>query len=79
MPWLFCSIKVRTNGPQNSGKFSIADDTNQTVFTVTINDVTQENDGNWWCAVDRRFSDIKKKFQLSVTKGKIHIPLKCRR
>ncbi|XP_036945010.1 polymeric immunoglobulin receptor-like isoform X2 [Acanthopagrus latus] len=68
MPWLFCSIKVRTNRPQNSGKFSIADDTNQTVFTVTINDVTQENDGNWWCAVDRRFSDIKKKIQLSVTK-----------
>lgn len=68
--WLFCTIKVRTNMPQNSEKFSIADDKNHTVFTVTINDVTQKNNGNWWCAVDRGIIDIGKKIQLSVTEGK---------
>ncbi|XP_030264513.1 polymeric immunoglobulin receptor-like isoform X2 [Sparus aurata] len=65
--WLFCTIKVGTNRPQNSEKFSIADDKKQTVFTVTINDVTHKNNGNWWCAVDRGITDIRKKFQLSVT------------
>lgn len=66
-----CSMKVETNRPHNSGKFSIADDKNQTVFTVTINDVTQKNDGYWRCAVENEMTDIIQDFQLSVTKGKI--------
>ncbi|XP_037638440.1 polymeric immunoglobulin receptor-like [Sebastes umbrosus] len=67
--WSKCSFVVRTDKPQNSGKFSISDDTNQTIFTVTIKDLTDE-DTDYWCAVEiNGGSDVKEYFHLSVTSG----------
>lgn len=59
----------------SSGRFSISDDTNQGIFTVTINKLTDEDtQSHYWCAVKiRRSLDVKKELQLSVTStGKIH-------
>uniref|UniRef100_A0A3Q3WM45 Immunoglobulin domain-containing protein n=1 Tax=Mola mola TaxID=94237 RepID=A0A3Q3WM45_MOLML len=45
-----CSYAVKTDKP-SSGKFSISDDRNQRIFTVTINDLTDQ-DTDYWCAVE---------------------------
>ncbi|XP_044070998.1 uncharacterized protein LOC122884754 [Siniperca chuatsi] len=67
--WSSCSYEVKTNKPDNSGKFSISDDTNQTIFTVTINNLT-DVDTYYWCAVEIKYKkDIGRRFQLSVTTG----------
>uniref|UniRef100_A0A3Q0QXY5 Immunoglobulin subtype domain-containing protein n=1 Tax=Amphilophus citrinellus TaxID=61819 RepID=A0A3Q0QXY5_AMPCI len=38
--WVSCSAVIKTNQLKTSEKFSISDDTNQRIFTVTINDLT---------------------------------------
>lgn len=69
--WPFCSYAVKTNQPHYAGKFSISDDTNQNVFTVTINDLTDQE--HYWCAVEiNKKPDVKQRFKVSVTTGKIH-------
>lgn len=66
--WTSCSA-VKTN-KANSGKFSISDDKNKGIFTVTIRQLTDE-DTNYWCAVEINGGpDIRKYFHLSVTRGK---------
>ncbi|XP_030604491.1 uncharacterized protein LOC115793584 [Archocentrus centrarchus] len=65
--WTFCSYAVKTNKPDRSGKYSISDDKNQKIFTVTINQLTNENTA-YWCAVEiDGEEDDRKYFQLSVT------------
>ncbi|XP_037321292.2 uncharacterized protein LOC119214023 [Pungitius pungitius] len=71
--WKFwsCSIKVETTKEKKnitSGRFSISDDANQKIFTVTINNLTDEDiQSQYWCAVEKRSYDVKKELQLSVT------------
>ncbi|XP_018552293.1 uncharacterized protein LOC108897245 [Lates calcarifer] len=68
----FCKIVVQTNQPKSSsGRFSIYDDTNQTIFTVSINDLRDEdNYYSWWCAVEiENAADVKQRLYLSVTSG----------
>ncbi|XP_034008208.1 uncharacterized protein LOC117499733 [Trematomus bernacchii] len=68
--WAFCSYEVKTNKPSSSGTFSISDDKKLRVFTVTINDLTEEDTGYYWCAVDiNGGSDWGTLFHLSVTGG----------
>uniref|UniRef100_UPI0037E7F14C uncharacterized protein isoform X2 n=1 Tax=Semicossyphus pulcher TaxID=241346 RepID=UPI0037E7F14C len=66
-PWHSCQYAVKTDKPDKSGKFSISDDTEQRIFTVTFNNVTDNMSDTYWCAVDLWISDTRKKFQLSVT------------
>ncbi|XP_034755064.1 polymeric immunoglobulin receptor-like [Etheostoma cragini] len=66
--WLSCSYAVKTNQPDNSGKFSIYDDINQRIFTVKINGLTDDG-GSYWCAVEKKGWDVKQHFELSVTTG----------
>nr|XP_040034935.1 uncharacterized protein LOC120820830 isoform X1 [Gasterosteus aculeatus aculeatus] len=76
-PFWSCSIIVETTTTTTtttkknmiSGRFSISDDTNQGIFTVTINKLTDEDtQSHYWCAVKiRRSLDVKKELQLSVT------------
>ncbi|XP_037637662.1 CMRF35-like molecule 1 isoform X2 [Sebastes umbrosus] len=62
-----CSYAVKTN-QQNSEKFSISDDKEQRIFTVTIKDLKDE-DTDYWCAVEiKGGSDVREYFQLLVTK-----------
>ncbi|KAK9541474.1 hypothetical protein VZT92_001513 [Zoarces viviparus] len=63
---VFWTCSVITNE-----RFSISDDTNKGIFTVTINDLRDEDTSSYyWCAVKIiGMSDVKKRFQLSVTSG----------
>ncbi|XP_027134145.1 uncharacterized protein LOC104930980 isoform X2 [Larimichthys crocea] len=68
--WNGCSYAFKTN-QQSSGKYSISDDKNRRIFTVTINDLTSE-DTHYWCAVEiggLGQIDEKAYFHLSVTEG----------
>uniref|UniRef100_A0A8C4H2X0 Immunoglobulin domain-containing protein n=1 Tax=Dicentrarchus labrax TaxID=13489 RepID=A0A8C4H2X0_DICLA len=67
--WGSRSCKVKTDQPDSSGKFSISDDKQQRIFTVTINNLMMD-DTDYWCVVE--INDLKsdvKLFQLSVTGG----------
>ncbi|XP_076599681.1 polymeric immunoglobulin receptor-like [Chaetodon auriga] len=63
-----CSYEAKTN-QRNSGKFSISDDKNQRIFTVTINHLTETDSGFYWCAVEMNGLDVEEYFHLSVTRG----------
>lgn len=67
--WLFCK-KVIDTSQTTTGRYAIVDDTNENIFTVTINELTDE-DRTFWCAVKMSGLDIKQDFKLSVTSGKI--------
>uniref|UniRef100_A0A3B4YUA4 Immunoglobulin domain-containing protein n=1 Tax=Seriola lalandi dorsalis TaxID=1841481 RepID=A0A3B4YUA4_SERLL len=65
--WSSCSYAVKTNQPHSSGKFSISDDKNQRIFTVTIKDLTN-TDTDYWCVVEiNGGADYRQYFPLSVT------------
>ncbi|XP_029305106.1 uncharacterized protein LOC115019718 isoform X2 [Cottoperca gobio] len=65
--WPNCKYVVKTNQLDNSEEFSISDDKNQGIFTVTINHLT-DDDSSYWCSVERDvLLDVKKRFELSVT------------
>ncbi|KAG7216279.1 hypothetical protein INR49_021683 [Caranx melampygus] len=65
--WSSCLYQADTNQKGNSERFSLSDDKNQTVFTVTIKDL-RDTDTDYWCIVtiDGR-ADIGQSFQLSIT------------
>uniref|UniRef100_A0A3Q3F1T3 Polymeric immunoglobulin receptor-like n=1 Tax=Labrus bergylta TaxID=56723 RepID=A0A3Q3F1T3_9LABR len=68
--WSSCSYTVKTNEPRRSGRFSISDDKQQRIFTVTIDRVTL-SDSHYWCIVEiNNGADDGKRFQLSVTAGR---------
>ncbi|XP_042081036.1 polymeric immunoglobulin receptor-like [Haplochromis burtoni] len=67
--WRSCSDVLKTNTADPSGKYSISDDKNQFFFTVTINNLTNENT-DYWCVVEiNNGPDYGEHFQLSVTSG----------
>ncbi|XP_059215967.1 uncharacterized protein LOC131993910 [Centropristis striata] len=67
--WLTCSTEIRTD-KQSSRKFTISDDKIQSIFTVTIKDLTDEDTGYYWCAVEiDNDPDVRTFFYLSVTRG----------
>ncbi|XP_067466377.1 CMRF35-like molecule 5 [Thunnus thynnus] len=67
--WHSCSYAVKTNKKSGSEKFSISDDKNQGIFTVTIDKITHK-DTDFWCAVEIvSGADVRHYFQLSVTTG----------
>ncbi|XP_071336535.1 polymeric immunoglobulin receptor-like isoform X2 [Trachinotus anak] len=66
--WRSCSYAVKTNPQDSSGKFSISDNKNQRIFTVTIKDLTDE-DTHYWCVVEiNGGADTGVYFHLSVTR-----------
>ncbi|XP_061601131.1 uncharacterized protein LOC133463551 [Cololabis saira] len=67
--WNFCKYATKTNQPQSSGKFLINDVKDQTTFTVTIKNLS-EDDAKFWCAVEIDGGpDGGEYFKLLVTKG----------
>ncbi|CAI5654321.1 unnamed protein product [Oreochromis niloticus] len=67
--WTYCRYAVKTNKADPSGKYSISDDKKFKIFTVTINQLTNENT-DYWCVVEiNKGEDYKQYFQLSVTRG----------
>ena len=69
--WLSCSYAVKTNRKSGSEKFSISDDQNQGIFTVTINEI-KHKDTDFYCGVEIvSGADDGQYFQLLVTTGKM--------
>ncbi|XP_067374994.1 CMRF35-like molecule 8 isoform X2 [Channa argus] len=68
--WLSCTCVTTTNQPNYSEKFSISDDKANSIFTVTIKNITDE-DTDYWCVVEiNRAADDGQYFHLSVNTGK---------
>ncbi|XP_056466171.1 uncharacterized protein LOC130405175 isoform X2 [Gadus chalcogrammus] len=70
-PWLFCVIIITTNSESSfpEGQYTISDDPDQGVFTVSI--ISQEEGRQtYWCAVEiPKALDKKTCFQLLVSEG----------
>ncbi|XP_026121301.1 uncharacterized protein LOC113101024 [Carassius auratus] len=47
------NIIVRSGSPAEDERFSLTDDTTARVFTVSITDLRTEDEGQYWCAVER--------------------------
>ncbi|XP_052475567.1 CMRF35-like molecule 8 [Carassius gibelio] len=47
------NIIVRSGSPAEDQRFSLRDDTTARVFTVTITDLRPEDEGQYWCGVER--------------------------
>ena len=41
----------------DSGRFSLYDDTRAAVFTVTFRDLSEQDSGTYWCAVEMPLSE----------------------
>lgn len=68
--WISCLYRVKTNSQSDSNKYSISDDKSQSIFTVTIKQLTFQNT-DYWCAVEvDGYADLGCYFHLSVTTGK---------
>lgn len=70
--YLFSKTVARTDQPRSiSEKFSIHDDTDQSIFTVSVNNLTREEQAFYWCAVKTGQEKYDQNyFKLSVTTGK---------
>ncbi|XP_013860508.1 uncharacterized protein LOC106515333 [Austrofundulus limnaeus] len=67
--WTYCSYAAKTNSQSDSEKYSISDDKSQSVFTVTIKQLTEQNT-HYWCAVEiDNGVDHGRYFHLSVTQS----------
>lgn len=66
--WSFCTDVKQ----MKHRSVSISDDQTQFLFTVTMRNVTPSDAGRYWCSVDTPGFDVKKSFQLKVTKGEIY-------
>ncbi|XP_039477591.1 uncharacterized protein LOC120443309 [Oreochromis aureus] len=66
-----CKYAVKTNQPDQSGKYSISDDKKQRIFTVTIKNLNAAQDSHYWCAVEIPgiWEDVRVYFHLSVISG----------
>lgn len=75
--WATCSYEVQTNQPPStSKKFLISDDKEESMFTVTFNDLMGQDSDCYWCIVEiDGGGDIGQEFHLSVTTGKIMLLL----
>ncbi|CAL8361412.1 unnamed protein product [Boreogadus saida] len=71
--WLSCDQIITTNSESSfpEGQYTISDDPDQRVFTVTIKS-QEEGRQTYWCAVEMGFSTLDEttKFKLFVSKGK---------
>ncbi|XP_072567733.1 polymeric immunoglobulin receptor-like [Paramormyrops kingsleyae] len=65
-----CTPIVRSDYPQKKDEVSIRDDPDQSVFTVTMNNLKTGDSGCYWCGVEiSRGSAVGTWIYLSVTEG----------
>ncbi|XP_039503551.1 CMRF35-like molecule 3 isoform X5 [Pimephales promelas] len=67
---LSSDIMVKSGSPAEDERFSLTDDTTARVFTVTITDLRTEDQGQYWCAVERIIiTDVYSEIMLLVKLG----------
>ncbi|XP_047659548.1 CMRF35-like molecule 1 isoform X2 [Tachysurus fulvidraco] len=59
-------IPVESGSPAKDPRFSLYDDKTARVFTVNITDLIPEDGNTYWCAIERKLSDIYTKIVLQV-------------
>ncbi|XP_060755239.1 CMRF35-like molecule 5 isoform X2 [Neoarius graeffei] len=59
-------IPVESGSPAKDPRFSLYDDTTAKIFTVTITDLRPEDEGTYWCAIERTVADIYTEIRLLV-------------
>ena len=68
------NIMVKSGSPDKDERFSLTDDTTARVFTVTITDLRTEDEGQYWCVVERTvttdITDVYSEILLLVKEGK---------
>ncbi|XP_067913491.1 CMRF35-like molecule 7 [Heterodontus francisci] len=70
--WEDCTILVRTQGPRKTnsdGRITIAADNEAGKFSVTMNQLTKNDQGLYWCGIERFLSDILSPVELKVNEG----------
>ncbi|XP_048051281.1 CMRF35-like molecule 8 isoform X7 [Megalobrama amblycephala] len=60
------NIMVKSGSPAKDERFSLTDDKKNRVFTVTITDLRTEDEGQYWCAVERPLTDVYSEILLKV-------------
>lgn len=66
--WKYCQKVISTDQPTTSKKYSILDDKNRQVFSVTIRDITKE-DSCFMCGVTQYGCDFRYRVNLKITSG----------
>ncbi len=65
------NIMIKSGSPAEDERFSLTDNTTARVFTVSITDLRTEDEGRYWCAVERTFTtDVYSEIMLLVKLGK---------
>ncbi len=64
------NIMVESGSPAKDERFSLTDDTTARVFTISITDLRTEDEGQYWCAVERTLTDVYSEIVLLVKLGK---------
>ncbi|XDV16476.1 hypothetical protein PO909_016171 [Leuciscus waleckii] len=65
------NIMVKSGSPAKDERFSLTDNTTTRVFTVTITDLRTEDEGQYWCAVERAYTtDVYSEIVLLVKLNK---------
>ncbi|CAL8361404.1 unnamed protein product [Boreogadus saida] len=77
LTWISCSKEIKTNSKSSSpeGLYTISDDPDQGVFTVTIKS-QEEGRQTYWCAVEKPSAfDEEKSFELVSKEGNRNMPI----
>ncbi|XP_067260304.1 polymeric immunoglobulin receptor-like [Chanodichthys erythropterus] len=60
------NFMVKSGSPAQDERFSLTDDKKNRVFTVTITDLRTEDEGQYWCGVEKRGPDVLSEIMLLV-------------
>ncbi|XP_038597976.1 CMRF35-like molecule 5 [Tachyglossus aculeatus] len=68
MDWESCKIIVRTSGSErDNGRVSIRDRPENRTFTVTMENVTGEDRGTYWCGIERVEVDLGARVRVTIS------------
>ncbi|XP_060755249.1 CMRF35-like molecule 5 [Neoarius graeffei] len=59
-------IPVESGSPAKDPRFSLYDDTTTKIFTITITDLRPEDEGTYWCVIERPGTNIYTELRLLV-------------
>ncbi|XP_041083517.1 CMRF35-like molecule 5 isoform X4 [Polyodon spathula] len=64
-----CDTVVKTDDLQTNNRISIRDNKTEGVFTVTMRELREEDEGRYWCAIEQTSFDEGTSVYLTVNKG----------
>uniref|UniRef100_A0A8C5WXZ0 Ig-like domain-containing protein n=1 Tax=Laticauda laticaudata TaxID=8630 RepID=A0A8C5WXZ0_LATLA len=70
--WNYCEEVIKTDSTEEEkrvGRTVIKDNQNQFEFTVKMENITKEDAGIYWCAIEKNFADFKWEVNIMITIG----------